>query len=64
MSSEYVNDAQALALSIQAFEWEGKPHKSPRKIHTIEEYQEVLEEIRKQAWESYNSGAKELGWTD
>lgn len=52
------------ALAIQDFEWEGKPHKSARRVHTIEEYQAFLENQRKSLWSDYDNIAEELGWKD
>lgn len=59
-----IENNERLARSIQHFMWEGKPHKSKKKEHTIEEFEKFLEGIRETAWSSYDSGARELGWKD
>lgn len=61
---EAIENNERLARSIQHFMWEGKPHKSAKKEHTIDEFESFLEGIRKEAWSSYDSGARELGWKD
>lgn len=59
---EAIENNASLARKIQYFMWEGKPHKSAKKEHTPEEFEAFLEGIQKEAWESYNRGARELGW--
>lgn len=61
---EAIENNERLARSIQSFIWEGKPHKSNKKEHTVAEFEAFLEGIRKDAWASYDSGARELGWKD
>jgi hypothetical protein len=41
-----------------------KPHKSNKKEHSVSEFEAFLEGIRTDAWSSYDSGARELGWKD
>ncbi|MEH7760140.1 hypothetical protein V7417_05405 [Bacillus pumilus] len=50
------------AVAIQSFMWEGKPFKSPKKEHTVEELEEFLDMIRRKSWRLYDDGATELGW--
>lgn len=59
-----IENNERLARSIQEFMWEGRPHKSVKKEHTVAEFEAFLEAIRKTAWSSYDSGARELGWKD
>lgn len=59
---EAIENNASLARRIQHFMWEGKPHKSAKKEHTVEEFEAFLESIQIDAWESYNRGARELGW--
>lgn len=57
-----IENNEYIARSIQSFMWEGKPHNSKKKKHTIEEFENFLEGIRETAWDGYNNGADELGW--
>lgn len=50
------------ARAIQEFMWEGKPFKSKKKEHTVEEFESFLESIRNNSWDSYNQGANAMGW--
>ncbi|MCM3365976.1 hypothetical protein HKK70_08970 [Bacillus safensis] len=50
------------AVSIQLFMWEGKPFKSRKKEHTVEELEEFLDMIRRKSSRLYDDGAYELGW--
>ncbi|AMW62180.1 hypothetical protein PHRODO_139 [Bacillus phage Phrodo] len=50
------------ARQIQSFMWEGKPHKSKKIERTKEELEEFLENLRKDAWDNYDTGAYSLGW--
>lgn len=59
---EAIENNENIARSIQNFMWEGKPFKSTKKEHTVEEFEKFLEQIRKDAWSSYDAGARELGW--
>lgn len=59
-----VNDHQETARAVQGFLWEGIPNKSELRKHTPEEYHEFLVAIWKDSWNSYDSGARELGWKD
>ncbi|MFJ8528470.1 hypothetical protein [Bacillus sp. NPDC094106] len=52
------------AVEIQRFMWEGKPFQSKKKEHTVKEYEEFLESLRKGSWSYYNEGAKAMGWRD
>lgn len=53
---------EQMARQIQQFMWEGKPFKSPKKSHTIEEFEEFLDGLRTDSWDHYNQGARSLGW--
>jgi hypothetical protein len=59
-----IEDHERLARSIQEFLWEGKPHKSVKLERTKEELEDFLESLRLDAWESYQDGARNLGWTE
>lgn len=59
---DMVEGHEEVARSIQAFMWEGKPHKSQKIERTVEEYEAFLEGIREESWQRYNSGAYDLGW--
>lgn len=59
---DMVEGHQEIAMSIQEFMWEGKPHKSKKIERTLEEYEAFLEDIRTGCWEKYDSGAYDLGW--
>ncbi|QST02620.1 hypothetical protein IMZ31_18910 (plasmid) [Pontibacillus sp. ALD_SL1] len=63
VSRDMIEGYESLARMIQHFVWEGKPHKSERKEHTLEEYDDLLESIRLQCWDNYNEGAYDKGWT-
>lgn len=62
VARDMVEDHERVARRIQSFMWEGKPHKSERKLHTKQEYLDFLEDLRTDAWSSYDSGAYNLGW--
>ncbi len=50
------------ARRIQEFLWEGRPKRSKRREHTVEEYNKFLEQIAKYSWDAYNGSIeKELG---
>ncbi|MCA6607501.1 hypothetical protein [Bacillus safensis] len=51
-----------MAIAIQSFMWEGKPFKSHKKEHTVEELEELLDMIRRKSSRMYDNGATELGW--
>lgn len=42
--------------------WEGKPFKSRKKEHTVEELEDFLDMIRRKSSRMYDDGATELGW--
>lgn len=50
-----------MARSIQDFMYVGRPKRSPKKEHTVEEYQEFMEKLIKRCWDNYNKGVKDLG---
>ncbi|QDH49836.1 hypothetical protein BEYONPHE_149 [Bacillus phage Beyonphe] len=64
--SSYARDMveahETYARQIQSFMWEGKPNKSNKKVHTVEELEDFLENLRKDAWSNYDNGAYSLGW--
>lgn len=47
------------AVAIQDFMLEGRPFKSKKKEHTVEEYEEFLESLRN----NYHNGVKVMGWS-
>ena len=49
-----------MARSIQDFMYEGRPKRSPKKKHTVEEYQKFLEKMVQRCWDNYNQGVKTL----
>ncbi|WP_024427694.1 hypothetical protein [Bacillus safensis] len=51
-----------MAIDIQSFMWEGKPFKSRKKEHTVEELEDFLDMIRRKSSRLYGDGAYELGW--
>ncbi len=55
---------EQIARSIQDSMWEGKPFKSKKKVHTVEELEFLLEGIRLTCWRHYDDAAVELGWRD
>ena len=50
------------AIEIQDFLWVGKSEKSEPREHTVEEYREFLEHIRKSHWDAWDNIADEYGW--
>ena len=61
---DLLQDLEARARRIQRFEWEGKPHKSARRVHTVEEYQAFLEEMRQSLWRDHDQLERDMGWKD
>ena len=64
VARDMIEDHERLARSIQRFMWEDRPFKSKKKERTIEELEAFLEGVRKDAWDSYNTGADAMGWND
>lgn len=62
VARDMIEDHASYALRIQEFMWEGKPFKSKKKEHTVEELESFLESLRKDSWDSYNTGANYMGW--
>lgn len=59
---DLAQEVRGTAFDIQEFMWEGRPGKSNPREHTVEEYREFLENIRKSHWSEWNSAASEYGW--
>jgi len=59
---DMVKGHEEIARDIQQFMWEGKPFKSEKRKHTVEELEDFIESIRRQSWSNYDSGSKYLGW--
>ncbi|MDE1407041.1 hypothetical protein [Bacillus licheniformis] len=62
VAREMIEDHERMARRIQNFIWEGKPFKSKKIEHTVEEFEDFLEGLRKDCWDSYDTGACEMGW--
>lgn len=50
-----------MAMSINSFTYEGRPKRSPKKLHTVAEHEEFLAKLLEKCWEIHNTGVKELG---
>lgn len=64
VSRDMVEGYENIARRIQGFLWEGKPNKSARIERSTKELEEFLEDIRKECWNNYDSGAYDMGWKD
>lgn len=62
VARDIIEDHEIYARRIQKFMWEGKPFKSKKIEHTQEEYEKFLEGLRKDLWDSYDTGANAMGW--
>lgn len=60
MSKELLNGYDITARKIQHFMYEGRPRRSRKKEHTVEECMEFLEELRMECWNNYNGGLRYL----
>lgn len=50
-----------MARSINDFMYEGRPKRSPKKLHTVAEHEEFLAKLLEKCWEIHNVGINELG---
>ncbi len=50
-----------IARSINEFTYEGRPKRSPKKLHTVAEHEEFLAKLLEKCWEIHNKGVEELG---
>lgn len=50
------------AEAIQHFMWEGKPHKSPKRTHTVEELEAFLEDLRLGCWRDFDDAKDGYGF--
>lgn len=64
VARDMVEGYEEIARDIQQFMWTGKPFKSEKKEHTIEELEDFLDGLRRYCWSNYDSGAYSLGWKD
>jgi hypothetical protein len=59
---DMIEDHERMARRIQSFMWEDRPFKSAKKEHTVKEFEDFLESLRKDCWDSYNQGSNAMGW--
>lgn len=64
VARDMIEEHEIYARRIQEFMWEGRPFKSQKKEHTVKEFEEFLEDLRTDLWDSYNTGANYMGWND
>lgn len=62
VARDMIEEHESTARRIQEFIWEGKPFKSNKRVHTVEELESFLENLRLSSWDTYNSGADYMGW--
>lgn len=62
VARDMIEDHEIYARRIQEFMWEDRPFKSEKKEHTAKEFEDFLEGLRQDLWDSYNAGANYMGW--
>lgn len=56
-----IHSHEVTARKIQEFLWEGRPKRSKKKEHTVEEYQKFLVQLSEDLWKKHNEALENVG---